>query len=70
MRLCVAGDLLAALLLAWLHKRPDNMAAAIEAAVSSLQGVLRRTAEACPPATLANPSESTQVQPDLQQARV
>ncbi len=32
-----AGDLLAALLLAWLHRAPDDLQLAVETAVSSLQ---------------------------------
>lgn len=43
---CAAGDLLAALLLARTHQSPDNLAAAVEAAVASLQGVLAATAAA------------------------
>lgn len=32
-----AGDLLAALLLAWLHRTPDDLQLAVERAVSTLQ---------------------------------
>ena len=39
------GDLLAALLLAWLSRRPADLVGAIRAALSSMQHVLRRTAE-------------------------
>lgn len=41
-----AGDLLTALLLARLHKDPDNMQHAVEQAVASLQAVLLASAEA------------------------
>lgn len=41
-----AGDLLAALLLAWLHRTPDDLQLAVERAVSSLQAVIIRTAAA------------------------
>lgn len=41
-----AGDLLTALLLARLHKNPDNMQHAVEQAVASLQAVLVASAEA------------------------
>ena len=41
-----AGDLMTALLLARLHERPDNLRAAVEAAVAGLQAVLQRTVEA------------------------
>lgn len=34
------------LLLARLHERPDNLRAAVEAAVAGLQAVLQRTVEA------------------------
>jgi hypothetical protein len=37
------GDLLAALLLARLHRHPDDLAGAVEAAVASLQGCLKET---------------------------
>jgi len=40
------GDLCAALLLAWTAKMPGRLGKAAESAVASLQGVLRRTAEA------------------------
>ena len=38
------GDLFAALLLAWLHRSDGNLPLALNNSVSSLQGVLRRTA--------------------------
>ncbi|GAX75383.1 hypothetical protein CEUSTIGMA_g2827.t1 [Chlamydomonas eustigma] len=41
------GDLLAALLLGRLHKRPNDLSTAIEEAVASLQSILLDTAEAC-----------------------
>ena len=41
-----AGDLLAALLLAWLHRTPDDLQLAVERAVSALQAVLKYTAKA------------------------
>lgn len=46
--LCIisTGDLLAALLLAWLHRTPDDLQLAVERAVSSLQAVIIRTAAA------------------------
>jgi pyridoxal/pyridoxine/pyridoxamine kinase len=44
-----AGDLLCALLLAWSHRYPDNLAAAVEHAVAGLQGVLQLTAAAAGP---------------------
>lgn len=47
------GDLLAALLLAWLHRYPDNVALAIETAVAGLQGVLQATAAACGPSAMS-----------------
>ena len=40
------GDLCAALLLAWSAKHPGALGRAAEQAVASLQGVLRRTANA------------------------
>lgn len=40
------GDLLTALLLAWLHKHPDDLQAVVENAIGTLQGVLLSTAEA------------------------
>jgi pyridoxine kinase len=40
-----SGDLFAALLLAWLHKHPDNFKLACEKVVSTMQRVLRRTLE-------------------------
>lgn len=46
MSTALAGDLLTALLLARLHKDPDNMKYAVEQAVASLQGVLLASAEA------------------------
>lgn len=42
----VPGDLLAALLLAWLYRHPDDVALAAEKAVAGLQAVLAKTAEA------------------------
>lgn len=47
------GDLLSALLLAWTSKQPDKLAAAVEAAVAGLQGVLAVTAAAAGPEVLA-----------------
>ena len=41
-----AGDLLTALLLARLHRDPDNMQHAVEQAIASLQAVLLASAEA------------------------
>jgi pyridoxine kinase len=41
-----AGDLFAALLLAWTHRRPGDLAAAVELAVAGLQAVLQATAAA------------------------
>ena len=41
-----AGDLLTALLLARLHKDPNNMQYAVEQAVASLQAMLLASAEA------------------------
>lgn len=41
------GDLLTALLLAWLDKLPGDLAAAVEHALAGLQGVLQATATAC-----------------------
>uniref|UniRef100_A0A383WI31 pyridoxal kinase n=1 Tax=Tetradesmus obliquus TaxID=3088 RepID=A0A383WI31_TETOB len=51
------GDLLCALLLAWSHRYPDNLAAAVEHAVAGLQGVLQLTAAAAGPAVLASTDE-------------
>lgn len=48
-----AGDLLAALLLAWMHHHPGDLAAAVELAVAGLQAVLTDTAQRCGPAALA-----------------
>lgn len=42
-----------ALLLAWTHKHPNNLAAAVEKAVAGLQGVLTVTAAAAGPEVLA-----------------
>jgi ammonia channel protein AmtB len=49
-----AGDLLCALLLAWSHRYPDNLAAAVEHAVAGLQGVLQLTAAAAGPEVRPN----------------
>ena len=42
-----AGDLLTALLLAWLHKLPGDMASAVEHALAGVQNILQATADAC-----------------------
>lgn len=47
-----AGDLLSALLLAWLQRYPEDMARAVEAAVAGLQAVLQATARECGPAAM------------------
>lgn len=47
------GDLVAALLLAWMHHHPDDLAAAVEKATAGLQAVLHNTVAACGPAALA-----------------
>jgi pyridoxal/pyridoxine/pyridoxamine kinase len=39
------GDLMTALLLAWLEKHPRNLRHAVESALAGLQGVLQRTHE-------------------------
>mmetsp|Transcript_16356 Transcript_16356/g.28042 ORF Transcript_16356/g.28042 Transcript_16356/m.28042 type:complete len:336 (+) Transcript_16356:1-1008(+) len=46
------GDLMAALLLAWLHLYPGDLQTAVERTVAGLQAVLEATAEACGPAAL------------------
>ncbi|KAF6253149.1 Ribokinase-like protein [Scenedesmus sp. NREL 46B-D3] len=51
------GDLLAALLLAWSQRYPDDLAAAVEHAVAGLQGVLQLTAAAAGPEVLASTDE-------------
>lgn len=48
-----AGDLFTALLLGWLHKRPGELKAALEAAVAGLQQVLRDTVDKCGAAAAA-----------------
>lgn len=48
-----AGDLFTALLLGWLHKRPGELKAALEAAVAGLQAVLRDTVDKCGAAAVA-----------------
>ncbi len=48
-----AGDLFTALLLGWLHKRPGELKAALEAAVAGLQVVLRDTVDKCGAAAAA-----------------
>jgi pyridoxal/pyridoxine/pyridoxamine kinase len=52
-RICCAGDLLAALLLARIHQQPDQLSSAVELAVAGLQGVLEATAVAAGPAVTA-----------------
>ncbi|GFR41156.1 hypothetical protein Agub_g1820 [Astrephomene gubernaculifera] len=47
------GDLFAALLLAWMHHHPGDLAAAVEKAVGGLQAVLADTVAHCGPAALA-----------------
>lgn len=47
------GDLLTALLLAWLHKHPGNLKLAVELAIGGLQAVLGRTIEAAGDAVIA-----------------
>lgn len=37
------GDLFASVLLAWLHRHPNDLALACEATVSTVQAVLKRT---------------------------
>lgn len=49
----LAGDLLTALLLAWLHKHPGNLKLAVELAIAGLQAVLGRTIEAAGDAVTA-----------------
>jgi hypothetical protein len=44
---CRAGDLMAALLLAWLHHHPRDLKLAVEKATTGLQAVLCDTALAC-----------------------
>jgi pyridoxine kinase len=51
--LLLPGDLLAALLLAWIHKHPGNLALAVEKAVAGLQAVLAATVAAVSPAAAA-----------------
>ena len=40
------GDLLAALLLAWVHRHPNDLQLAVEKATATVQAVLKRTVEA------------------------
>ncbi|GLC35701.1 hypothetical protein PLESTB_000485400 [Pleodorina starrii] len=47
------GDLFAALLLAWMHHHPGDLATALEKAVGGLQAVLADTVRHCGPAALA-----------------
>ncbi|GIL43230.1 hypothetical protein Vafri_1029 [Volvox africanus] len=47
------GDLFAALLLAWMHHHPGDLAVAVEKAVGGLQAVLADTVRHCGPAALA-----------------
>ncbi|KAK9825962.1 hypothetical protein WJX74_001552 [Apatococcus lobatus] len=47
------GDLLSALLLAWLHKHPSNLKLAVELAIAGLQAVLGRTIAAAGDAVTA-----------------
>lgn len=47
-----SGDLFAALLLAWMHHHPGDLAAAVEKAVGGLQAVLADTVRHCGPAGL------------------
>ncbi|GIL72751.1 hypothetical protein Vretimale_4458 [Volvox reticuliferus] len=47
------GDLFAALLLAWMHHHPGDLATAVEKAVGGLQAVLADTVRHCGPAALA-----------------
>lgn len=53
-----AGDLLTALLMAWMDKHPSNLKAAVEKAVAGLQGVLQATAEAAGDAASAKERDS------------
>lgn len=48
------GDLMAALLLAWMHLHPGDLALAVEKATAGLQAVLQGTAKASGPAALAS----------------
>jgi pyridoxal/pyridoxine/pyridoxamine kinase len=41
-----AGDMLSALLLAWLHRHPDNLQLAVGKAVAGVQLVILKTLEA------------------------
>ncbi|KAG1671810.1 hypothetical protein FOA52_000187 [Chlamydomonas sp. UWO 241] len=55
------GDLLASLLLGRTHQHPDNLAAAIDEAIASLQAVLSATAATCNESTLAMKKPSSDV---------
>lgn len=55
------GDLLAALLLGWSHRHPDDLATAIEKAVAGLQQVLKGTVADCPPELLMRRDRSAEV---------
>ena len=57
-----AGDLLTALLLAWLDRYPDDLKQAVETAIASLQGIVQRTYESVGDAVKTD-SESAEVRP-------
>jgi len=61
-----AGDLLAALLLARMHRHPRDLATAVEQAVAGLQGVLRATALQCPSSLLSSRERSSEVRGGLE----
>ncbi len=52
------GDLMAALLLAWLHHHPQDLKLAVEKATTGLQSVLIDTAAACGAHVLKAPRTS------------
>ena len=54
----LAGDLLTALLMAWMDKHPSNLKAAVEKAVAGLQGILQATAKAAGDAAVAKERDS------------
>ena len=54
------GDLMAALMLAWSHRHPDDLRTATELALASVQAVLRRTFDAFTAARDAAPPFATE----------
>jgi hypothetical protein len=55
------GDLLAALLLAWMTRLPGQLDVAVQKAVAGLQVVMANTAASCPPELLHSKERTAEV---------